>query len=184
MTTKRPKNPANRKPLGPIQREAMRMEAQGASVQAIAKKLEVNLMTVYRWRKHPDYEAGINALLGEMDVDTVRDVRKLRGEALRAVRIALTRSLQGLGKAEPLEAVRVGEFALKVYATTSAQTGRKIVSGVEVSGPGGGPITIDPASLASLTDEQLAAAETVFAAIVEQPLALIDAEEGDEDGEE
>jgi hypothetical protein len=153
--------------LTPLQREASRLDATGIPPSEIARQVGVAAETISRWRGDLAYQRAVDRLQADMDRDTLKQVRTLRAAALKAVRVALARSLHGLNEAPALEAVKVGEFALRVYTATSAQTGRPMQHDVNLHGPGGGPVIVRPDVLRSLPDHELAAATRALSALVE-----------------
>lgn len=170
------------------QREAARHEAEGRESREIATIVGVRPETLTRWRKQYLYRRHVDALLREADAQTIADVRKLRGAALKGVRASMIRALQRVS--DPKEStngiVRAGEFALKVYQTTASQTGIAMAQRIELTGEGGGPLEIETRIVEGMSDEELAAAEQVLVKLLEQAPRVIDvqADEDEEDDEE
>jgi len=65
---------------------AIPLVAQGVSGKNVAKKIQVTEETVSRWKKLPEFQAEVNALLKECRDETQHKLRSLVNIALEVVR--------------------------------------------------------------------------------------------------
>jgi len=65
---------------------AIPLVAQGVSGKNVAKKIQVTEETVSRWKKLPEFQAEVNALLKECRDETQHKLRSLVNLALEVVR--------------------------------------------------------------------------------------------------
>ena len=149
--------------MTPKQREAARLDSTGLSSTEIANRIGIANETLSRWRGRRNYQRAVEKLQSEMDKDTLKTVRTLRGESLKAVRVALGHALRELRTANATEAVRIGEFALKVYTATSAQTGRPMEHSISVDGS----VTLIAQRAQALEDDELRVVERGLVKLLE-----------------
>ena len=65
---------------------AIPLVAQGVSGKNVAKKIQVTEETVSRWKKLPEFQAEVNALLKECREETQHKLRSLVNTALEVVK--------------------------------------------------------------------------------------------------
>ena len=123
--------------LNPKQREAVRLDVTGALAKDIAATIGVNPATISQWRALPLYQEAMEALYTEMDRDTIREARRVRGAAMRVMVNGLERMAE-FTEMSPQEAASTTKAALDVYRALSAQTGITEESAVKHS------LAIDP----------------------------------------
>ena len=72
----------NMKPLKPVQLSAIQLIAIGTPAVKVAERLDVSEMTIYRWRRLPEFEARLNAIT-ESGMEEI--AKRLNAAALTAV---------------------------------------------------------------------------------------------------
>ena len=65
---------------------AIPLVAQGVSGKNVANKIQVTEETVSRWKKLPEFQAGVNALLKECRDETQHKLRSLVNTALEVIK--------------------------------------------------------------------------------------------------
>ena len=65
---------------------AIPLVAQGVSGKNVAKKIQVTEETVSRWKKLPEFQAEVNALLKECREETQHKLRSLVNTALEVIK--------------------------------------------------------------------------------------------------
>ena len=68
---------------------AIPLVAQGVSGKNVAKKIQVTEETVSRWKKLPEFQAEVNALLKECRDETQHKLRSLVNTALEVIKYEL-----------------------------------------------------------------------------------------------
>ena len=71
---------------------AIPLVAQGVSGKNVAKKIQVTEETVSRWKKLPEFQAEVNALLKECRDETQHKLRSLVNTALEVIKDELENS--------------------------------------------------------------------------------------------
>lgn len=71
---------------------AIPLVAQGVSGKNVAKKIQVTEETVSRWKKLPEFQAEVNALLKECRDETQHKLRSLVNTALEVIKHELENS--------------------------------------------------------------------------------------------
>ena len=114
--------------LTPTQREAVRLDFLGGSCRSIGAAVGVARTTVWAWKQLPAYQRHLLHLQAEADKETLAEVAKTRGEALRITRAGLgllgRRMARTTGKPmSDSDLSSATRTALEVFKTTAAQTG-------------------------------------------------------------
>lgn len=72
----------NMKPLKPVQLVALKLIAEGTPDYKVAETVEVSVMTIYRWKRLPEFESRLNAIA----ISGLEEItQKMNAAALTAV---------------------------------------------------------------------------------------------------
>ena len=125
--------------LTPAQREAVRMDFLGGSCRKIGDHLGVSRTTIWKWQQLQAYRDQLQALHSEADKETLAEAVKTRSEAMKIIRVGLSRMGRRLGENGGAgmsngDLAACTRAALDVYKTTASQTGIAQVAQVDHGG--------------------------------------------------